>query len=118
MMTVSYTGVSQRVEATKVIYAHSETIKALAQAAMISLAEADIDMLLDCPGEYPTKADMERVFQGLHEQATDFVNDTFDDLKERILAELSQKRYTARIKALHYDTEGQVEDISLQVDFE
>jgi hypothetical protein len=34
------------------------------------------------------------------------------------LAELAVKRYTARIKALHYDQQGQVEDISLQVDFE
>ncbi len=117
-MTVSYTGASQVCNATNVLYAQDQAIKALAQAAMISLAEADIDMLLDCPNEYPTKADMERVFQGLHEQATDFINDTFEDLKERLLAELAQKRYTARIKALHYDERGAVDDISLQVDFE
>ncbi len=117
-MTVSYTGASQVCNATNVLYAQDQAIKALAQAAMISLAEADVEMLLDCPDEYPTKADMERVFQGLHEQATDFINDTFEDLKERILKELAEKRYTARVKALHYDEKGVVEDISLQVDFE
>lgn len=117
-MTVSYTGASQVVNATNLLYAHDQAVKALAQACMISLAEADVDMLLDCPNEYPTKADMERVFQGLHEQAADFINDTFDDLKERVLAELAKTRYTARIKALHYDQQGAVEDISLQVDFE
>lgn len=117
-MTVSYTGASQVVNATNLLYAHDQAVKALAQACMISLAEADVDMLLDCPNEYPTKADMERVFQGLHEQAADFINDTFDDLKERILKELAQARYTARVKALHYDQQGVVEDIGLQVDFE
>jgi hypothetical protein len=117
-MTVSYTGASQVCNATNVLYAQDQAVKALAQACMISLAEADVDMLLDCPNEYPTKADMERVFQGLHEQAADFINDTFDDLKERILKELAQARYTARIKALHYDQQGVVEDIGLQVDFE
>ncbi len=117
-MTVSYTGASQVVNATNVLYAQDQAVKALAQACMVSLAEADVDMLLDCPNEYPTKADMERVFQGLHEQAADFINDTFDDLKDRILKELAQARYTARVKALHYGEQGQVEDIDLQVDFE
>ncbi len=117
-MTVSYTGASQVCNATNVLYAQDQAVRALAQACMISLAEADVDMLLDCPQEYPTKADMERVFTGLHDQAADFINDTFDDLKERVLAELAKTRYTARIKALHYDQQGAVEDISLQVDFE
>lgn len=117
-MTVSYTGASQVVNATNLLYAQDKAIKALAQAAMVSLAEADVDMLLDCPNEYPTKADMERVFTGLHDQATDFVNDVFEDLKERLLKELAQARYTARVKAVHYNDEGTVDDIDLQLTFE
>ena len=38
-MTVSYTGLSQNVVATNVLYAQGNTIKALAQAAMVSMAE-------------------------------------------------------------------------------
>ncbi len=116
-MSVSYTGVSQVLQANDVLYAQERAVKALAQAAMISMAEADVEMLLDCPGEYDSKADMERVFQGLHDQAADLINDMFDDLKERLLAELAEKRYVARITSLHYDQAGEVDDIGLQVDF-
>lgn len=117
-MSVTYTGVSQSLTASKVLYHSDDTIKALAQAAMISMAEANVDMLCDCPNEYPTKADVERVFQGLNEQATDLINDMFDDLKARLLAELATKKYTSRVRAMHYDEQGVMSDIDLQVDFE
>ena len=117
-MTISHTGVSQNVSATNVLYSRQDVIKALAQAAILNMAEADVDMLCDCPAEYPTKGDCERVFQGLHEQATDLVNDMFDELKEKLLEELAQKRYTARVTGLHYDKEGNMDDITVQVDFE
>ena len=117
-MTVSYTGASQVCNATNVLYAQEQAVRALAQAAMVSLAEGDVDMILDCSPEYPTKADMERVLTGLHDQAADFINDTFDDLKERILAELARTRYTARVKAIRYDDEGAVDDIDVQLTFE
>ena len=117
-MSVSYSGVSQTLTASKVLFYGEDTIKALAQAAMVNMAEADVDMLCDCPHEYPTKADVERVFQGLNEQATDFVNDMFEDLKERLLAELATKKYTARVRAIHYDEQGVMGDIDVQLDFQ
>ena len=117
-MSVSYTGVSQNLTASKVLFYSDETIRALAQAAIVNMAEADVEMLCDCPQEYPSKADVERVFTGLHEQAADMISDMFDDLKERLLAELSTKRYTARVRAMHYDDNGELNDIDLQVDFE
>lgn len=117
-MSVSYTGVSQNLTASKVLFYSDDTVKALAQAAMVNMAEANVDMLCDCPNEYPTKADVERVFQGLHEQAADMINDMFADLKERLLAELATKKYSARVRALHYDEQGVMGDIDLQVDFE
>ena len=117
-MTVAYTGVSQTINAVSVVYPNDAVVKAIAQAAMISMAEADIDMLTDCPGDYPTKADFERSLQSLHDQARDLIEDTFVELKERVLAELAEKRYTARITALHYDPQGEVSDIDLKVEFE
>ncbi len=117
-MTVSYNGLSQTVNASNVLYGQKHTIKALAQAAMVSMAEADTEMVLDMPNEYPTKADVEAVFQGLHEQATDFINDMIEDLRARLLEELAQKRYTARVTALHYDDEGRLDDVSVKLDFD
>jgi Zn-dependent M32 family carboxypeptidase len=117
-MTVQYTGVSQLISAQKVVYYNDDVIRAIAQAAMVSMAEADIDMLMDCPDEYPTKADVERVFQGLNEQATDLINDVFDDLKQRLLSELAEKRYTAQVRALHYDEHGNYDDIDVKLTFE
>jgi hypothetical protein len=117
-MTVTYTGVSQNLTATNVVYAQESAIKAMAQAVMISMAESNIDMLCDMPEEYPTKGDVELVFQGLHDQATDMILDCFDDLKERLLKELATKRYTARVKALRYDDNGVMNDVDVQLTFE
>jgi hypothetical protein len=115
-MTVQYTGVSQTIDARSMIYPTITSTKAIAQAAMVSMAEADIDMLMDCPADYPTKESMERVFQGLHDQARDLIEDTFDELRERVLAELTAN-YTARITALHYNPHGEVRDIDLKIEF-
>ncbi len=117
-MSVTYKGVSQTVNAANVIYAQEAAIKALVQATMISMAEANVDMVCDMSNEYPTKVDVEAVFQGLHDQAADMIADCFDDLKERLLAELAQKRYTARVKALHYDDNGGLNDVTVDVHFE
>lgn len=117
-MTVVYTGVSQTVQANAVLYSQSKVAKAIAQAAMVNMAEGNVEMLLDCPSEYPTKADLERVFQGLHEQATDFVNDVFDELKDAVLKELLTKSYTARVTAMKFDDKGEMADIDVSVTFE
>jgi hypothetical protein len=117
-MSVSYTGVSQNLTASQVLFYGENAIKALAQAAMVNMAEANVEMLTDCPNEYPTKADVERVFQGLNEQATDFLNDVFEDFKERLLKELATKKYTARVSAMRYNDLGELDDIDVKVDFQ
>ena len=118
-MTVTYTGVSQRLDANRVLYYTDDTIKALAQAAMISMAEANVDMLVDCAQYYKTKADVEAAFQGLHDQATDLIRDCLDDLRDRLIAELTDKKYTARVKAMKFcDVDGELDDIDLQLTFE
>ena len=117
-MTVGYTGVSQTVQANAILYSQPKVVKAIAPAAMINMAEGNVEMLLDCPNEYPTKADLERVFQGLHEQATDLVNDLFDELKAAVLKELETKSYTARVSAMKFDDNGEMTDIDVTVRFE
>lgn len=117
-MSVSYTGVSQTLTANKVLFYSNDTVKALAQAAMVNMAEANAEMLCDCPEDYATRTDAERVFQGLHEQAVDMIEDMFDDLKQRLLEELATKKYTARVRAMHYDETGALSDVDVQLDFE
>jgi Zn-dependent M32 family carboxypeptidase len=117
MMTVSYSGVSQTVRAEDVLYSREAAVRAIAQAAMINMAEANAEMMMDCPEEYSTRADAERVFQGLHEQARDFVNDVFSDLETSVLKEL-ERAYTARVTALHFDDRGELADVDVKVVFE
>jgi Zn-dependent M32 family carboxypeptidase len=117
-MTVSYSGVSQTVRATDVLYSRAEVVKAIVQAAMVNMAEGNVEMLLDCPEEYPTKADLERVFQGLHDQATDFVEDVFDELKQSVLDQIARQKYTARVTALRYDDDSAMSDIDVKIVFE
>lgn len=117
-MSISYTGVSQNLTATRVLFYNDDTVRALAQAAMVNMAEATVEMLMDFHEDYATKADVERVFAGLHDQATDLINDVIDGLKERLLEELSTKKYVARVRAMHYDLDGELNDVDVQVDFE
>ena len=115
---INYSGVSQSLTANQVLYSNEAVVKAIAQTAMVSMAEADVEMLCDCPQEYPTKADLERVFQGIHDQATDLITDMFDELKAKVLAELAEKRYSARVTGLHYDDDGALNDITVSIKFD
>jgi Zn-dependent M32 family carboxypeptidase len=118
-MTVTYTGVSQNLTASKVLFYNDDTIKALAQAAMINMAEANIEMICDLPEEYQTKADVERVFDGLNEQAADMIRDVMDDFRDRLLAELATKKYTACVKAMRFcDVDGGLDDVDVKLTFE
>jgi hypothetical protein len=118
-MSITYTGVSQNLTASKFLFYSDDTIKALAQTAMIHMAEANVDMLTDCPQDYKTKADVEAAFQGLHDQATDLIRDCLDDLRDRLLAELATKKYTARVKAMKFcDVDGELDDVDVQLTFE
>ena len=116
-MSVEHTGVSQIIEANDVVYYNDHVVKAIAQAAMVSMAEANVDMVCDQGNEYPTKADIERAFQGLHDQAHDVIDDMFDELKARVLEELAVKRYTARVTGLRYDNNGDLADVDVAVNF-
>ena len=115
---INYSGVSQTLTANKVLYSNEEVVKAIAQAAMVNMAEGNVEMLCDCPQDYPTKADLERVFQGIHDQATDLITDMFDELKAKVLAELAEKRYNARVTGLHYDDDGALSDITVSIKFD
>jgi hypothetical protein len=118
-MSITYTGVSQNLTASKFLFYSDDTIKALAQAAMVNMAEANVEMVCDLPKEYESKTDVERVFQGLHEQAADMIRDHFDDLRDRLLAELATKKYTARVKAMKFcDVDGELDDVDVKLTFE
>jgi hypothetical protein len=115
---INFKGVGHHISAVNVIYPNDQVIKAIAQAAIVNMAEGDVEMLCDCSEQYPTKADLEQVFQGLHDQAADLIEETINELKTRLLAELAEKRYTARVTGLHYDDEGALSDITVSIDFD
>lgn len=117
-MSISHNGFSQNLTANEVLFYNDETIRALAQAAMVNMAETTLGMIWDCFGAYATKADVEKAFDGLHRQAADLISDAIDGLKECLLKELSTKTYTARVRTMHYDLTGELNDVDVKIDFE
>lgn len=105
-----------KLDATKLIYAYDDEINQLAINMMKNMAEANIEMVCDMAEEYPTKQDIERVFEGLHDQAIDTVEDMFDELKTKLLARLQTIKYTAKVRQLEYTEMGKLNEITIKLD--
>lgn len=115
-MTIIHNNVHNTVNAQTVIYASDSTVSIIANAAMMSMAEANIDMILDLGKEYNTKADIESVFIRLHEQAQDFVDEAMAELREKLMRRLRNMQYTAQVRRMDYDDKGELEDIHIHLD--
>lgn len=117
-MTVEYTR-SPLIRAEKVLFIDKATVDAIAQAAIVNMVEGSIEMITDCPEEYPTKGDIEAVLINANDQAIDFLNDAMDELKAAVIERVRTGKLTVRVKAMKFcDVDGLLDDIDAQVNFE
>ena len=116
-MIVYENGIEQ-VNTNGVLYSNPSVIRKLAIMMMVSMAESNTDMVCDMSEEYPTKADVERVFQGLNDQALDMLDDHISDLRASLEKFLQEVKYTAKVRRLEYDQEGKLADITVDIDVE
>lgn len=73
---------------------------------------AFIDTILDHPSEYPTKESIEDVLRnGVPKDALLAINDTFEELRERVNIYMKEMRFTPRVREIHYNTNGSYHDI-------
>ncbi len=108
----------ETVKTHDVLYGQPEGIRKLATMLIVDMAESNTDMVCDMSDEYQTKADVERVFQGLNDQAIDVLEDNFEFLKERLINFLRTAKVTARVRRMDYDEEGKLADVMVDVSVE
>jgi len=108
----------ETVKTHDVLYGQPDGIRKLATMLIVDMAESNTDMVCDMSEDYKTKDDVERVFQGLNEQALDCLEDNFDYLKGKLMEFLRTAKVTARVRRLDYDTEGNLSDVMVDIDVE
>lgn len=117
-MTMHTNSAPVRIQAHEVLFPNHNTIRAIAHSAINNMVDATVDLVMDNELLYPTKTDMEKPFQSLHTMAAEMIEAALDDLKTQLLAELSQKRYTAQITGLDYRVGGELADIRVLINFD
>ena len=105
--------------AEEVLYPGEKTVKALARAVIASMLEASIDMICDAgEEEYPTRKTIEDCLSGTPDMGVDFINDTFDELKQRVIKELLNSNVKAQVLSIRFDEHGHYDDVEVKVDVE
>ena len=92
-------------------------VAALTHAVLVSMAEAQVDMVIDHPADHSTKDQIEDRFQCLHPMSQEYIADVLAQLNQRVSQELAEKRYTAKVTALHYGSDGQLADVDVDLVF-
>lgn len=117
-MSVEYTRPAL-IQAETLLYSKKEVVDALALMAIVSMIEANIDMICDMPDEYPTKNDIEAVMNGAAEQSIDYLNDAMDELKEAVIRRVREGKLAVRVKSMKFcDVDGMLDDVTVNVNFE
>ena len=104
-----------QVKTNGVLYSDPQVVRKLAIMMLVNTAEGNTDMVCDMCEEYPTKADVERVYQGLHEVALDMLDDHINDLRNSLEKALREIKYTARVRRLDYDEQGKLSDVTVDI---
>ena len=108
----------ETVKTNGVLFSNPDAVRKLAIMLLVNSAECNTDMVCDCSEEYPTKGDIERVFQGLNDQALDNLEVHLDDLRLSLERALREIKFTARVRRLDYNKEGKLADITVDLDVE
>ncbi len=115
---INYEAIADMVKTNGVLYSQPESIRRLAIMMMVNAAEANTDMIFDCSEEYETKQDIEGAFQALNEVALDMLEDHISDLRRSLETVLRNAKVAARVRRLDYNKEGNLADITIDIDVE
>lgn len=113
---IVYQGNIETVKTNSVLYSTPDAVRSMAIMMLVNVAEGNTDMVCDCAGDYKTKADIEAVFQGLNEVALETLVDHIDDLRSSLEKALREIKYTAKVRRLDYDQDGNLSDITVDID--
>lgn len=115
-MTVIYNRGNENVSASGILYANKNEIRKLVTYMIVNAVEGNLDMVLDCPEEYPDKNSIESVFDTLNDQCLDQLEDRIGQLLLEMQNQLKTLKTSVRVMRIDYKESGEVDDIHLQVD--
>lgn len=103
-------------DAAGVVRADAQTVNKIVASMMMSMADANIDLIIDYPDEYRTKQDIEAVFNNLRYQMLETVDDIVYTLKDALTERIQNTVFSTKVRQMHYDDKGQLSDIVLNID--
>lgn len=116
---ILYHNTVETVKTNDILFYRPEAIRKLGIMMMVNAAEANMDMVMDCPEEYKTKEDIEKVLNSLNEQALDMLEDHINDLRSSLESFLRNAKFRARVTRVDYSkANGEMSDVHVELDVE
>lgn len=115
-MTVSHTQLP-KVDAERVLYGRADTVDTLVRAAMLSMVEASIDMIIECEPEYQGLDSIKDSLATTNERTVDLIADLMDDLKASMIDRVRNMDAKFVVKQLTFDND-KLNDIVVDVQFD
>lgn len=103
---------------THVLYSRDDVVDQIVKEAITNMAHASDDMMGDYPELYQDKQSIEAGFNHLRDQAADLIQDMIADLHISLLKRLQEIQFTARVRNIEYDDNGNVVDANVNVKFD
>ena len=73
----------EKVRTSSFLFATQEAVQSLVAAAMVSMAEGNLEMACDCPEDYADKATIDGLMGNLNRQAFELLSDTIGASRTR-----------------------------------
>lgn len=115
MTTTNNANVDQSIESC--IYAREAFVNQIVQAAIVEMARATDDMMIDYPELYNDKQSIEAGYSHLRLQANDFLRDAMETLRAQVNKRLAEIEFTARVRKMEFDESGNVTDAEINISF-
>jgi hypothetical protein len=111
--------VSKTANLIGVLCSDPEVVEQLVKLAVISMVEANTDMVVDCSEDYTCKSQIDAAFgeELIRAQVNDYLTDVLEDFSMRVLQEVDKVRFTARVRGLDYTAAGELNDVTVDVAF-
>ena len=109
---------TEKVRASSFLFTSPDAVQALVAAAMVSMAEGNLEMAFDCPEDYSDKASIDGLMGNLNRQAFELLSDTLDDLKYAVLEAAMKTPYSVKVRSMAFDDAGQLDDALVELMFD
>ena len=108
----------EKVRASSLLLTSPDSIQAFVAAAMVSMAEGNLEMACDYPNDYSDKTAIDKLMGDLNRQAFVLLNDMLDDFKYAVLEAAMKTPYSVKVRSVVFDDAGQLDDALVELMFD